>query len=128
MDWEADMLMTAGLAVLPPRPSTILRPGIPSLEPGVERYRVKGLGSIVIKVVAGDRVTVKDMEGCQPCELTFVGMNGSFNAAGLALPRFTHDAGGLKSILTSVEPSAGRTRAALSRRGVDLTKAHSTGF
>ena len=105
-----------------PRPSTILRPGIPSLGAGVERYRVKGNGSTIIKVVAGDRFSVRDLEGCQPCEVSFVDSSGQFNAAGIGHP-FSNDASGLKSILTSPDPSAARTVAALSRRGVDLGQA-----
>ena len=105
-----------------PRPSTILRPGIPSLGAGVERYRVKGNGSTIIKVVAGDRFSVRDLEGCQPCEVSFVDSSGQFNAAGIGHP-FSNDASGLKSILTSPDPSAARTVSALNRRGVDLGQA-----
>ena len=52
-------------SLLPPRPSMILRPGMPVLPPGVERYRVKGRGATVVKVAAGDRVTIRDVEGGQ---------------------------------------------------------------
>ena len=116
------MLNQNEILVRPARPSTILRPGIPSLGAGVERYRVKGNGSTVIKVVAGDRFTVHDLEGCQPCEVTFVDSSGQFNSAGIG-NAFSNDAQGLKTILSSSDPSAARTTAALVRRGVDLSKA-----
>jgi len=110
------------ISVLGPRPSRILRPGIPTLGPGVERYRVRGNGSTVIRVVAGDRFSVRDLEGCQPCEVSFVDSFGQFNSAGIGHP-FSNEASGLKSILASSDPSAARTIAALTRRGVDLSKA-----
>jgi aminomethyltransferase len=52
-----------------PRPSRIFRPGMPSLPAGVERYRVRGGGSVTAKIFAGDEVAVTDLEGLQPCEL-----------------------------------------------------------
>lgn len=52
-----------------PRRSTILRPGMPSLPRGTERYVVAGGRSIVVPVDAGDCVTLTDVEGGQPCEL-----------------------------------------------------------
>src|SRR5215510_4742266 len=51
-----------------PRASVILRPGIPMLPAGTERYRVRGGGSVLVPVRAGDRFTVIDVEGGQPGE------------------------------------------------------------
>jgi aminomethyltransferase len=65
---------------MPPRPSVILRPGIPSLPPGVERYRMTGGGSTVVPVSAGDEITVTDLEGLQPCRLVAVGADGRCDA------------------------------------------------
>src|SRR5436190_14832447 len=59
-----------------PRPSTILRPGFAVLPPGVERYRVRGGGSVNVNVFAGDQVVVSDLEGLQPCELLAVDAGG----------------------------------------------------
>ncbi|MBL0374097.1 aminomethyltransferase family protein [Rhizobium sp. KVB221] len=106
----------------PPRPSIVLQPGISSLPAGTERYRVRGAGSLVVRVAAGDRVLLTDIEGCQPCEVTFVDATGAFDASGLG-SKFTNSAEGLKSILASSDPSAARTLAALRRRGVDLAQA-----
>ena len=47
----------------PAAPSNIRRPGMPALAPGMERYRVRGGGSTVVQVKAGDSFTVTDSEG-----------------------------------------------------------------
>ncbi len=106
----------------PPRASSILRPGMPSLPAGVERYRVRGRGTTVVKVAAGDRVTLTDIEGRQPCEVSFVDERGRFNASGLGAA-FSRSAEGLKDILSLDNDSARRTLGALKRRGVDLADA-----
>ncbi|MCV9961143.1 aminomethyltransferase family protein [Pararhizobium sp. BT-229] len=111
----------AGVLV-PPRPSMILRPGMPALPVGVERYRVKGRGTTVVKVAAGDRVTIKDVEGGQLCEVSFVDGKGRFNAAGLGAA-FSQPAHGLQDILARGDDSAWRTLGALKRRNVDLADA-----
>ncbi|MBZ5762135.1 MULTISPECIES: DUF1989 domain-containing protein [Rhizobium] len=106
----------------PPRASRIIRPGMPALGPGGERYRVKGRGSTVIRVSAGDTVVVTDTEGGQLCEITFIDGAGQFNAAGLGVA-FSRTASGLQDILSEGGDSASRTLAALRRRGADLSKA-----
>jgi aminomethyltransferase len=112
--------LTAG--VRPASPSLIRTPGIPLLPPGTERYRVRGGGSLVIRVEAGDHVVVTDLEGGQACELSFLDEAGRFLAAGLGLP-FTTAADGLKASLAAESDGARRTRAALARRGADLATA-----
>ena len=62
--------------LLPPRPSTILRPGLRSLPPGTERYVVKGGGSLTVRIAAGDRLKLVDIEGLQPAELLASGTDG----------------------------------------------------
>ena len=64
----------------PPRPSVILRPGMPSLPPGVERYRVRGGGSVAINIFAGDEVVVTDLEGLQSCDLLAMDGGGRCDA------------------------------------------------
>ncbi|MBB5537660.1 DUF1989 domain-containing protein [Rhizobium giardinii] len=105
-------------ALMPPRPSRILRPGIPALPAGVERYRVKGRGTTVVKVAAGDRITVNDVEGGQLCEVSFVDGKGRFNAVGLGVG-FSRPAAGLQDIFARDGDSAKRTLSALKRRNVD---------
>lgn len=111
----------AGVLVSP-RPSVILRPGIPALPAGVERYRVKGRGVTVVKVAAGDRVAIKDVEGGQLCEVSFVDGKGRFDAAGLGVG-FSRPAHGLQEILARDDDSARRMLSALKRRNVDLAGA-----
>lgn len=112
--------MAAG--VRPASPSLVLTPGIRALPPGTERYRIRGGGSLVIRVEAGDRVTVTDTEGGQACELSFLDDSGRFLAAGLGIP-FTSAAEALKASLAAAGDGAMRTRAALARRGADLAAA-----
>ncbi|MBX5090018.1 DUF1989 domain-containing protein [Rhizobium lentis] len=103
-------------------PSLVHYPGIPALPEGTERYRAKGGGSVVVRVEAGDRVSVIDSEGGQICELSFLDEKGCFQAAGLGTA-FSNFAEGLKTILQAEDESAARTRAALQRRGADLAAA-----
>ncbi|MDR9772995.1 DUF1989 domain-containing protein [Rhizobium hidalgonense] len=103
-------------------PSLVHYPGIPTLPEGAERYRVKGGGSVVVRVEAGDRVSVIDSEGGQVCEISFLDEKGRFQAAGLGTA-FSNSAEGLKAILQAEDESAARTRTALQRRGADLAAA-----
>lgn len=95
---------------------------MPALPAGVERYRVKGRGTTVVKVAAGDRVAIKDVEGGQLCEVSFVDGKGRFNAAGLGVG-FSRPAQGLQDILARGDESARRALGALKRRNVDLADA-----
>ncbi|RFB84579.1 aminomethyltransferase [Rhizobium leguminosarum bv. trifolii] len=106
----------------PAAPSLVRYPGIPTLPEGTERYRAKGGGSVVVRVESGDCVSVIDSEGGQVCEISFLDEKGRFLAAGLGAP-FSNPAEGLKAILQKEDESAARTRAALERRGADLTAA-----
>ncbi len=115
------MTQFAGLINAPPSPSIILRPGIPSLPPGTERYVVEGGGSVTLDVETGDCIEVVDIEGCQPCELIGIGANGKFNDA-IINRRADSDAAGLKAILSGGDDSAKRARTSLERRNVDLSK------
>ncbi|MCA1408394.1 DUF1989 domain-containing protein [Ensifer sp. IC3342] len=111
-----------GIGVRPISASTVRYPGVPALPHGTERYRVRGGGSLVVGVEAGDQVTVIDSEGGQACEISFVDGNGRFQSAGLGAA-FTGAAEGLTAILSSDDESAARTRLALRRRGADLAAA-----
>ncbi|TCU20067.1 DUF1989 domain-containing protein [Rhizobium sullae] len=120
-------LHPAMLGIRPASPSIVRYPGIPALPQGTERYRVKGGGSLVVRVEVGDCVTVTDMEGGQPCELSFVDEAGRFLSAGLGAT-FTNAAKGLKAILSTEDGGAVRARAALARRGADLAAAGALGL
>src|SRR5260221_5522905 len=47
----------------------VREPGMPRLEPGIERYRVLGNGAVILHLFAGDRVEVIGREGRQPCDM-----------------------------------------------------------
>ncbi len=109
---------------MPPAPSRILRPGVRSLMPNVERHVVPGGGSVVVELKAGDSITLTDIEGGQTCEVCFAGSEGAFDLSGLGT-RADGKAAGLKSMLGSRREDAIRTVSALRRRNIDLAKAES---
>jgi aminomethyltransferase len=106
----------------PPRPSTILRPGLPALPPGVERYRIAGGGGVVVALEAGDRITLRDVEGGQACEIAVAALGGRFDL-GLIGAKPHGPALGLQAILKSGGETARRLSASLARRGIDLSGA-----
>ena len=69
-----------------PPASVVLDRSARPLPRGTERYAVPGAGSVVVAVSAGDTVTVRDVEGCQPCELVFAGADGRVDPRGLGVP------------------------------------------
>jgi aminomethyltransferase len=88
----------------------------------VERYLVRGAGSLVAAVRAGDDLFVTDVEGGQACELAFCDAAGRFDSA--ALGAHANSRGeGLKSLLADDTENTRRTRSALQRRGIDLGQA-----
>jgi aminomethyltransferase len=95
---------------------------MPALAPGVERYRVRGGGSTVVPVLAGDRFTVTDVEGGQSCEISFCDGQGAFDCSAFGA-RANSRGEGLREVLTRADDSARRTRRALERRRIDPAKA-----
>ena len=86
---------------------------MPSLPPGVERYRVRGGGSVAINIFAGDEVVVTDLEGLQSCDLLAMDGGGRCDAGILgAKANICGDA--VHNLLT-------RARAALKGRAPELT-------
>lgn len=110
-----------------PAPSRILRPGIRSFVPGVERYVVPGGGSVVVEVKAGDGVVLTDLEGGQACEAVFADGSGAVDLSGLGA-KADGTAEGLKAMLSSDRADARRTLAALKRRGIDPARLQSAGL
>ena len=106
----------------PPRPSLIMRPGMPALAPGEERYIVPGGGAIAVEIHAGDRLRVIDVEGMQPCEVVAVDATGAIDPDILGA-RGDGDAAGLKQILSADDEGVRSVRSGLKRRGVDLATA-----
>ena len=105
-----------------PAASRILRPGIRSLAPNVERHMVPGGGSVVVELKAGDAITLTDLEGGQPCEVCFADTKGTFDMAGLGV-RADGKAMGLKAMLDSPREDARRTVSALRRRNFRVGRA-----
>ncbi len=89
-----------------PAASRILRPGMRSLPAGTERYRVPGGGSLVVPVSAGDRLTLRDIEGGQRCELAFCADDGRFDASALGAAADT-SGDGLRRTLADRRGDAG---------------------
>ena len=108
----------------------VLVPGLLTLGPGVERYRITGGGATVLALDAGDEVEVIDPEGRQRCELV------AFDASGRSDPGLltSTDAAGnghgrragspnepaALGILSAGLTDARRVRAGLERVGIDL--------
>ena len=106
----------------PPKPSIILVPGMLSLPDDTERYVVDGGGSIIVEVEAGEKITVIDKQGMQPCELI------AFDRAGKPTPsvvgeKTNCDCQGFKAILAGNEASAIRARRSLQRRNIEISNA-----
>ena len=103
-----------------------LVPGLLTLGPGVERYRVTGGGATVLALDAGDELEIIDPEGRQCCELV------AFDASGRSDPSLLGGVGGNSEhggssdepaalgILSARLLDARRVRAGLERAGIDL--------
>ncbi|WP_112312722.1 DUF1989 domain-containing protein [Pseudogemmobacter bohemicus] len=111
----------------PPRPSQIIRPAGLMLPKGTERYSVPGAGAMMIRIGTGDRITVVNDEGGQPCEVLAAGPDGRIDPGLLGLGADS-DAAGLKALLASGEPSLARMRQGLERLGLDLAGAKASRF
>src|SRR5262245_22734185 len=96
----------------------LLQPGLPAVEPGVERYRVRGGGATVVSLKAGDELTVVDVEGRQRCELTFLLPGGGDGAAAMGV-RADGPARGLAALARGADDEGAVILAALAARGLD---------
>src|ERR1051325_158074 len=92
---------------------------VPNLPAGVERYRVPGGGASVIAVAAGDRITVVDVEGRQPCEVLAADAMGRGDP-GLIGGKPGGGADGLRAIVGSGSESARAVLSGFKRRNIDL--------
>ena len=107
----------------PPRPSQIITPSSLVLHSGRERFEVPGAGAALIKVSAGDTITVTNAEGGQRCELVAADTKGRIDAGILGVVA-NSDAAGLKALLAAGTGSGlGGLRLGMERRGIDLAKA-----
>ncbi len=53
----------------------VIWPGWPTLPANTERYSIPGAGSVSVSLEAGDKITIKDVEGSQSCELIVFDQN-----------------------------------------------------
>lgn len=94
----------------------VRRPGLPTLPPGTERYRVAGGGSAVVRLLPGDILRVVDVEGRQRAEVVAF-VDGRCDAGALGAEA-GGGAAGLEALLAEGGASARRLRAALEREGL----------
>ena len=111
----------------PPRPSGLYQPSVFSLPRGTERYVVEGCGAVLIAVETGDRITVSNDEGGQPCEIVATDPKGAIDA-GLIGAAANSDASGLKALLTSSDQSLRGLRMGMEARGIDLASGGAVRF
>ena len=112
----------------PPRPSQIIVPASLALHPGRERFEVAGAGAALIRVAAGDQITVTNAEGGQCCEVVAADAKGRIDAGVIGCVA-NSDAAGLKALLTAgVGSGLGGLRLGIERRAIDLAKAGALAF
>jgi aminomethyltransferase len=110
--------MSSTLAASPTRPVNIAA-GSPSLEPGVERYVVKGGGCGVFAIEDGDKIEIALLEGDQLVEVMAFGRDGKGALPAIGLVAKSKPVG-IQSILKGDSDDAGRVRFGLFRRGLDV--------
>ncbi|MGR3571187.1 DUF1989 domain-containing protein [Brevirhabdus sp.] len=111
----------------PPRPSQLYQPSAFSLPPGSERYVVQGAGAVLIAVHEGDRLTISNDEGGQPCEIVAADASGKIDA-GILGEKANSDADGLKALLLEPDRSLRSLRLGLEARNLDLSRATGVRF
>jgi aminomethyltransferase len=111
----------------PPRPSKIIQPLVFSMPPGTERYVIQGAGAVLVAVEAGDKVSVINDEGGQPCEILCVDTHGTPDAVILGFTA-NCEMDGLKALLASADRSLHGLRMGLDARGISLGTARGLRF
>jgi len=109
----------------PPQPSRIVTPASLSTHSGLERFEVQGAGAILIPLMTGDKITLRNVEGGQCAELVAVDTAGRIDAGMIGLPS-NSTAEGLKALLSegaTAGSGLGGLRLGLERRGINLAKA-----
>ncbi|MGI9450018.1 MAG: DUF1989 domain-containing protein, partial [Geminicoccaceae bacterium] len=119
--------MAAPSAIVTTARPKIIEPGLPALDPGVERYQIQGGGAEVIAIEPGDVLEIVDLEGLQVCELVLFTPDGRENLGAIdASPNA--DPVGIQAILSSDREDARRVRFGLERRGLDLGRVRALRF
>ena len=99
-------------------------PGVPSLDPGTERYVLRGGGTAAFQLEAGDVVELSPLEGGQPVEVAAFAAGGKSGLAALGLKTRWRKPKGIMRALAQDTEDAERVRFGLFRRGYDLETAH----
>ncbi len=102
----------------PARPKLFV-PGQSSLEPGVERYVLKGGGTAVFELDKGDRVEISPLEGGQSVEIAAFAPGGKSDLGALGL-KGRGKPEGIQRALEADSEDAQRVRFGLFRRGLDI--------
>ena len=95
----------------------VREPGLPRFDPGIERYRVAGLGAVILHLFPGDRVEVVDREGRQACDVVAFGAGGKPDLGALDLKAGTPSPSINRLLQGSAEGGA-EIAAALRQRGI----------
>ncbi len=111
--------MIAPSTIVAPWRPRMLTPGMVSLDPGVERYVVRGGGILGIELAPGDRLELADPDGGQPAELVLFSRSGR-DLAGALGGGPTAEPAGIARMLASGGGDAAHVGRALRRRGLEI--------
>ena len=114
-------MMDKALVISPVKPQFVT-PGAPSLEPGVERYVLKGGGTGVYALERDDSFEMALIEGGQIVEIIAFASSGKSDLPALGL-KGDAKPDGIQKILASERQDAARVRFGLFRRGLDIGRA-----
>src|SRR6185437_9979218 len=110
--------MNENVLISPFRPR-LFSPDRPTLDPGVERYVLKGGGTSALELERGDRLELGSLEGGQQIEVVVFAPGGKSDLGALGLTG-RQDPVGIKTALGTDSEDAARVRFGLFRRGLDL--------
>ncbi len=113
--------MSPTSVISPSRPKFV-SPGAAALDPGLERYIVKGGGTGVFALEHGDRLELALMDGGQTVELAVFGDTGKSDLPALGLKGKAKPTG-IQAILAGDSEDAARVRFGLFRRDLDIGRA-----
>lgn len=113
--------MSSTSVISPSRP-TFVAPGTAALEPGTERYIVKGGGTGVFALERDDQLDIALMDGGQIVEIAAFGDQGKSDLPALGLKGHGKPAG-IQTILAGDSEDAARVRFGLFRRDLDIGRA-----
>ena len=111
--------MNEASAIVAPWRPRVLTPGMPALDPGVERYLVRGGGVLGVEVMQGDRIELATVEGGQAAELVLFARGGRDLSPSLGAGRPVEPVG-IAALLGGDGEDVARIRAGLRRRSLDL--------